>query len=141
MKWLERSVLDIPYLCLCLSERAFVSACRHIKQHPPKHWMRKNADATCWTFTNESDPGEPAVCVVCADIVPGRDLSDVVGLMAHEARHVYEGAMRQNTGIQWAEEEIEAQFLGVITARLVADYVRQIGAHDKFSKKRKGGTK
>ena len=140
-KWLERQVLDIPYFCLCLSRRAFVSACKHIGRKPPKHWVGKHCNATCWTFTKNSRPYDPPVCIVCLDDKKPRALSAIVGILAHEARHVYDAASGQNSGIQWHEEELESTFLQLITERLVEDYLRQIGAPDRLPRKRKGVTK
>ena len=128
-RWLERTLIASPHLTLCLSAKSFKKACKHV--HLPKpipEWISSDADAT--THSLES-PGKPCAAIVCIDPAIGC-ASSVFALLAHEAVHVYETAKFQNTGIQWNEEELAAHSVGLITARLIEDYLRQVGRKDSI---------
>jgi len=135
-RWLERALIASPHLTLCLSAKAFKKACKHV--HFPKpypFWLPDDADAVVHSLEDGST--KPSITIVCIEPLPRR-VSDVSSILAHEAVHVYEVVKSQNPSIQWNEEELAAHSIGLITARLIEDYLRQVGRKDSIKAIRRG---
>lgn len=122
-RWLKRSILDTPYLTLCLTKQQFDGVCKRLQLSTPyPEWMSEDADAMCHTIMKQSTSAP--VCIVCLDQSQKMQLSSIVALFAHESYHVWHVTQRQyNSGEEG--EEIVATAVQQITARLVRDWLRQ----------------
>jgi len=135
IKWLERGGIQIPYLTLCLDEKAFFAAMIHAKvDRPWLDFMSKGADAT--THSIFDDDG-PTICVVCIPRDAHRNnIEDIVGLLAHEAVHVMASMREGCPSLPFADEEFEAQIVSHITRVLFEDWIRQTGRARVLPRKR-----
>ena len=139
-KWLERCVLAHPDLTLCLTEKAFSAAYRHVfrsrKDSPEMPiWVDDDADAMMHTLSEGADI---LACIVCLDDSSVGTLSQLVALMAHEAQHVVQEVQRQHNALPLGDDEMECGLLDHITMRLMESYMEQTNRPDKLPRRRAG---
>ncbi len=123
-RWLERGLVRSPlYLSLCTTERQFHRQLRHIGiarvDWPP--FISLNANATAHFF----HPKGKAVAIVCIHPAPERDQLEVVGLLVHEAAHVWQEVL-EHIGEHRPSAEFEAYSLQSILQTLLGEYRRQV---------------
>lgn len=124
MTWLNRSLVNGPYLKLCVNEKQFRAALRHLelpRGQWPKNFVTPGAGATTWTF--EKDGGD-VCCVVCFPLVKHSKIS-IHGLLVHEAVHVWQQA--RDTMIKEVRpiSEFEAYAIQSISETLMDAYERE----------------
>jgi hypothetical protein len=138
VKWVERSLIDSP-LCigLCLSESAFRRELR--KLDVPKKswpvWVSESADACVHYMENPSSGAK--CCIVCVSGDTDRNRSEVIGLLVHEAVHVWQ-AVLEDINEDTPSTEFEAYAIQNISQRLIEAW-QKMGAKKK-GKKTKGGS-
>jgi hypothetical protein len=123
-KWLDRSVsMPGPYLTLCLSEREFKDALRHIKFSTHNKWIKtERANATTHFMVNE---GGETTCIVCMRDHEGRNPIEVAGLLVHEAVHIWQDHA-QSIGEEHPGWEQEAYAIQSIAQELMAEFARRM---------------
>lgn len=123
-KWLDRSlVLNPYYYTVCTSEALFHRELRHLKIAKP--WPEfvsfAYSQATCRRFEH-SARGRAAI--VCMPVKRRRNPSSTVGILIHEAVHIWQWA-RDYIGEQAPSSEFEAYAVEQISTELIREYFRQ----------------
>jgi len=117
-KWLDRHILQSPYLTLCTTSKMFKSLCKRYNTDADVAWISKGSDATTHSLENEGR----LVAIVC--IRRGMRRTSRDALLAHEAYHVVSYGWESYPGMK-ADEELVATALQLVTDRLIAEYIRQ----------------
>ena len=124
-EWLSRSLMTMPmYLTLCTTQKQFSRELRHLKLARnawPDFLATTHAHATTHFFVNEGKES----AIVCIHPAPERDQLEVVGLIVHEAVHVWQ-AVADNIGEKHPSSEFEAYGVQGIAQSLLGEYRRQI---------------
>lgn len=123
-RWLERGLVRSPlHLSLCTTERQFHRQLRHIgierADWPP--FVSVHANATAHFF----HPEGKAIAIVCMPPAPGRDQLEVVGLIVHEAVHVWQEVL-EHIGEHRPSAEFEAYSVQSLAQVLLGEYRRQV---------------
>ena len=93
-----------------------------IKKSEAGSWMKtENANATVHTF--EHTTGD-LMCVVALDISSKPSLDSVIGLLVHEAVHIWQ-RFKRRIGEDSPSDEFEAYSIQTISQRLIASYLVQ----------------
>lgn len=115
-RWLNRSLIDGPYLCLCLSQEQFNQAMADLTiSNPPPMFKNSRADATVTFFEN---PKGETVAVVALRNFESAEPTGVTGLLVHEAVHIWQ-RFRAEIGEDAPGDEIEAYAIQMIAQRLI----------------------
>jgi hypothetical protein len=124
-RWLERGLIMSPlYLSLCTTERQFHQQMRHIKIDRadwPPFLSSKHANATAHIF----DQNGKCTAIVCIHPAPERDQLEVVGLVVHEAVHVWQEVLA-HIGEHRPSAEFEAYSVQSLAQVLLGEYRRQV---------------
>lgn len=120
-KWLDRDTVRAPYTTLCLNERAYLAAVRHLKVPNPDPWIDPKMFACVHTFEAQGK----LTCVVCigprsADASP----IELACTLVHESVHIYQ-RLCESIGETRPGKEFEAYTIERIAERLMREYVRQ----------------
>jgi hypothetical protein len=124
-QWCSRSLFDLPfYLALCTTEAMFHGELKRLRvpQPWPAFLATEHANATVHMLET---PGDRQSVIAC--IPPGgdRDPFCIVGLIVHEAVHVWQWACEQ-MGEREPSVEFEAYAIQRITQNLLGEYRRQV---------------
>ena len=119
MKWLDRHIsAPGPYLCLCRTKKEYAAAVKHLNaEEYPSFLSTPQADATTHIFTKDNK----LTLVVCLGDCTGRDPLEVVGLLVHEAVHVWQQYC-QYYGEHSPGTEQEAYAIQAISQELLGAY-------------------
>jgi hypothetical protein len=121
-EWLNRGLVTGPYLCLCLSEEAFLQVMRKLKIHKGvPEWVSPGARATMHECTN---PSGQLVCIVCMRDWEERDPISVAGVLVHEAVHVFQ-TFCESIGEKTPSKEFEAYSIQHISQQLTYSFRAQ----------------
>lgn len=120
--WCERNPLNTPYLTLCLSPKQFKRVLKYSEIEDDVNWISQNADATTHLYTKPSK----RLTIVCIDVEETPTLVELVGLLAHEATHVWQG-FRDSIGEDNPSSEFEAYCVQHFTQQLLHAYIKQGG--------------
>ena len=122
-RWLDRRIARPgPFLALCLSEREFLAALRHLKFSQVPRWVSSGATATMHTL--EHTDGR-TVCIVCLSGHEERNAIEIAGLLVHEAVHVWQHYCDE-IGERNPGSEQEAYAIQAIAQELMAEYARRL---------------
>lgn len=124
-RWLERGLITSPlYLSLCTTERQFHRQLRHIgieRADWPPFLSSVHANATAHFFLRK----DKHVAIVCIHPAPERDQLEVVGLIVHEAVHVWQEVL-EYIGEHRPSAEFEAYSVQSLAQTLLGEYRRQV---------------
>lgn len=122
IKWLDRAIIVAPYLTLCGSEEEYLRAVKRLKIKDPNKWLNSGSGGMTHTFTKD----DSITCIVTIDFAECKNyaLSEIVGMLAHEAMHVCQ-EMFTNIGERNPSSELEAYAIQCTTQRLVAEFLRR----------------
>lgn len=120
--WLDRSLLVGPYFCLCLNEKEYKAELDRLKieSHERRPYMPENGQACVHHYKS----GDKHVCIVCMIGHEKRKFVEVVGLLAHEATHIWQNT-KDIMGENNAGDEIEAYAMQNIVQELVGSYMKR----------------
>lgn len=126
-EWLNRSLFDLPcYLTLCTTPAMFEKELKRLGV--PKPWpefvLNTHSHATAHQFEKVNDTGKRTV-IVCIPPDQERDQLEIVGLIVHEAVHVWQWAC-ENIGEDKPSMEFEAYAIQRLTQNLLGEYRRQV---------------
>lgn len=109
-----------PYFTLCLNDSQFRRVLKDI-DFDSEISFNKNAgaDATTHTF----DRGRKVICVVCLGDRKGRSLTQIIGLIAHEAMHILDKVW-QDAGEEHPSSELKAYAIQHLVSELMKLYRR-----------------
>jgi hypothetical protein len=120
-RWLDRTLVLGPYLCLCLNESEYKRAAKHIGwPEDGDIWCNSGGGRTHMVF----DCPEPAA-IVCID-VPDAGYVAVAGLLAHEATHIWLDWLR-SMGEDKPGDEITAYAIQNLTVLLMDEWYLRVG--------------
>ena len=123
MKWLGRTLLTGPYLALCLTEREFHTALRHLKLPKPYPvFVSRGAEAT----THFLESGRHTAALVCVRVPDGITRAELCGLLVHEAVHVWQG-FKRDIGETSPGDEVEAYVIQYIVQELITQHDKRTG--------------
>lgn len=121
LNWLARDLMVGPYVTLVCSEKRFDRAMRKcgIKKADRPHWIKtEHAHATVHFLENSK---KEAVAIVAIRDHKDRDPVEVVGLLIHEAVHIWQD-FAERIGEVAPSKEFEAYAIQSISQRLIAAY-------------------
>lgn len=121
MRWIDRNLIHTP-LCyaLCVSEKEFQDELQRLKIKQHVDFVNRGANATTHTFL----PGKnyDAFCIVCVKQSKKHTLIEYIGLIVHEAMHVWRD-MREEIGEDSPSAEFEAYSMQMISQQLITDFL------------------
>lgn len=122
VKWISRWLLLSPYcIGVCKSEDQFNRELKRLKIPPNQwpDWIGIGNDGKTHFF--EKDDKRDSACIVCIRARKGLRKSEMIGLIIHEAVHVWQ-AIRDEIGEKDPSQEFEAYSIQTITQRLIEEY-------------------
>ncbi len=127
VKWLNRTLVVSPYhYALCTNEEDFHKELKRMKV-PRAEWLPfllPHADA-CAHFFEETD-GAGLSAIVCIGNTKGKHLSQITGLLVHEAVHIWQ-EIRRNLSEEHPSSEFEAYSIQSISQYLIDAYYEKRG--------------
>jgi hypothetical protein len=121
VKWLDRTLINGPYLCLCKTEEELKAVFEHFNVSFDNTCFPPEGGAHTLSFVAECD--EPCTVVFIGD-VGTRNEAEVAAMLAHEASHVLD-VFLQYIGEEKPSSKFKAYSLQSITERLLTDYKRK----------------
>ena len=135
-RWLNRGLVLGPQLMLCIREAQFMGAVKDDGLAAPEGgWVIEGCDAT--THSWQGIAGDNPIAIVCVCPRKKLTLSAMMGLLAHESRHVQEVMIRHKPDLPWRDEEFAAESLQSIMFELTQEWLRQTGRGDRLPGVRK----
>ena len=126
IKWLDRSLfISSHFFTLCTNEKLFKKALKHLhipKSQRPEFVNNWHSNGTAHYFENQRD--KTMTCVVCICGFEGKSTASIVGLLAHEATHIWQ-QIRDAYGEKSPSAELEAYAIQNLTQELFAEFERQ----------------
>ena len=120
MKWLDRWLILSPiYYGLCLNKKKFKRELKRLKI-PPAEWPKfvtPGSHATIHFFDNINDNHE--VAIICIKNTLEHSLTDVIGLLTHEAMHLWR-AIKNNIGELQPSKEFEAYVIQGLIQNIIS---------------------
>jgi hypothetical protein len=123
-RYLTRTWIEGSQLILCTNEQQFKRVLKKTGQKDDL-FLDDGALAMTHSFKHNND----SLCVVCIPIYNDMDAADVIGLLVHEAVHVWQYHC-EYIGETKPGEEQEAYCIQAITTFLFRDYLRQKGIEE-----------
>lgn len=117
-RWLSRELVTGPYLTLCTNDEQFRAALKHLKVKSSAPWIPAGANACVGTYDS---PGKGVACIVCIHVDKKRDAVSTVGILVHEAVHVWQ-SFRDAIHEDQPSAEFEAYSIQAIAMRLIEAY-------------------
>ncbi len=120
--WINRSMVTSPYhIGLCRSEKSFKKElCRlKVPKHQRPEWLTSGKDGKCHFFDKIKD--HSLCCIVCISDKCKPSKSQVVGLLVHEAMHIWDDIVDE-LNEKYPSSEFKAYSVQNITQRLLEAY-------------------
>lgn len=120
MQWLDRTLLISPvHYGLCKSKKEFKSALKHlgIPKKDRSDFISEGAHATVHYFTK----GDMRCCIVCINGKSNRPVIEIVGLLTHEAVHIWQ-EIKDSIGEHEPSREFEAYSIQFLAQSLIGAY-------------------
>ena len=125
MIWCDNAVFYLPLTyALCTSEEDYLKAVGYMQVTDPNPWLLDRADGTAHVFEGQDGKFSVIVCMRESD-----DVQKVVGLLAHEAVHIWQ-KVRELLRESQPSTEFEAYAIQQIVMNL----------HDKYYEERDAGS-
>lgn len=123
MNWLDRSLVISPiHYGLCRTEKAFKKELKRLgvpKKDRPDFLLNRS-DATVHFFESKD---QKECAIVCLGKMKDRTSNEIVGLLIHEAVHIWQH-VKENMGESYPSKEFEAYAIQTIAQRLIEEYSR-----------------
>lgn len=126
MNWLDRTLIQGPYLILCLTKETYKKALKHLSVEDAPPFYEGTENARCLYL--ETPSGKKATVVTLHDW-QGKNPVMVSAMLVHESVHVFQEHCR-NMGESRPSEEFEAYSIQSIYTTLACEFVRQTGGED-----------
>lgn len=127
LEWCCRNLVVAGlYYTVCSTPKLFEQALRRMridKKDWPPFISNEQSDATCWEFAC----GGKTCRVVCIRRWEGKDPCEVVGLLVHEAVHIWQD-FRHSIDETSPSSEFEAYSIQAIAQELLFEFRRQVTA-------------
>ncbi len=122
LNWLDRGLIDGPFMVLCLSEKELKAAYKHCKV-PYDSSLAFPRDGCGYTAQLEAEDGGIVTIVALGD-TEGMDEIDVLGLLIHEASHVVDAFFEYIKETK-PSDEFRAYCLQATCVKLIEDFRRK----------------
>ena len=125
-RWINRDLIQSPfYLGLCITEDQFKRELKRIKvpANETPLWVVDGKDGAIHLFTDKQGRG---IAIVCIKPSPHVDEIQVIGLLIHEAVHVWQD-IKKDMGEYDPSPEFEAYSIQNISVRLIDAYAQLTG--------------
>lgn len=129
LEYSRRELLFSPYHTLCFSEKKFDKEMKRLGVENPPPFIVSNSDACTHTFLKD---GEFPTCIVCMHYNPKHKDISIVGILTHEASHIFDEALEYMREKE-PGSEVKAYALQNITQNLYTMYKK----HAKKMKRKK----
>lgn len=123
VKWVKRDLVTSPLsIGLCQSEKDFKKELKRLKipLHECDPWIPEDKDGKVWEF-KQVNKCHNECCIVCIRVNKKRTPTEIVGLIVHEAVHVWQ-AVKDLLGERYPSTEFEAYSIQAIAQRLILAY-------------------
>lgn len=124
LNWLDRTLVEGPYVVLVLSDKQYQAAMRHLKvpKSDRSTWISNpHSDATVHTVEN---PAHGQCFIVALRVKESTDPTSIVGLLVHESVHIWQHFCR-HIGERYPSDEFEAYAIQRLSQNLIAAYSKQ----------------
>jgi hypothetical protein len=122
IKWIDREIITSPYcIGLCQNKKQFLKELRRLKmpENSIPEWVKEGKDAQvhylAGTKLNEQ------CCIVCVREQKGTKPNEIVGLLVHEAVHVWQW-IKEEMNEKTPSTEFEAYAIQNIAQKLIESY-------------------
>jgi hypothetical protein len=122
VKWLDRTLLSGPYMCLCLDEKSLHKALKWLDA--PRNSWPSFPEYGALTTKYDKDGFPPACIVSVSKRIQKKSLNEIYSFLVHEGAHVWQ-QLEIYIDEKSAGREIEAYSLQQICRYLMDDYVAQ----------------
>ena len=126
LKWLDRTLIVSSHcITLCTTEKGFSKALKHLripKKDRPTFVCNWHSDATAHYFENHEH--HTKAVVVCLRNFEDKSVEQQVGLLAHEAVHIWQ-QVKADYGEATPSPEFEAYSIQSLVQLLFAEFRRQ----------------
>ncbi len=121
-RWLSRNLIQSTiYFALFTNEKMLIKELKRMKVSPNFKFISDSGDATThFLFGNDG----ARVALVCFFNFSKHDLSENIGLLCHEAVHIWQ-EFRDSIGEKFPSSEFEAYSIQSISTQLIGDFFRQ----------------
>ena len=124
MLWIDRRLITTPvYIGMAFDEKEFHRELKKLKL-PLKEWPEFIPEKKDACVHRLETAGEPDVVILCIRPKSKRPLSVIVGLLVHEAAHIWQ-YIRESLGEARPSSEFEAYSMQQLSQRLVEAYYRK----------------
>ena len=119
--WLDNTLIQGPYVALVINEKQFNAAMRHcsIPRAERGNWIA-NEHSSATVHTLEKPDGKMC-CIVALRVQKGIGPNSIVGLLVHEAVHVWQRFV-ERIGEDHPSKEFEAYSIQSISQTLIQAY-------------------
>ena len=120
MNWLCRDLIIGPYFCLCQDEKSFKKALKHLnikKADRPEFLSATHVSATVHFFEDKA----ALTAIVCLGDTSGATPNEIVGLLIHEAVHIWQ-YFKEHIGETHPSKEFEAYSIQSIAQALISEF-------------------
>ena len=122
VNWIPRAIVESPYcIGLCLDEEKFKKELKRLKI-PRENWpcfVQKGKAARVHYFENTK--ANDKCMIVCMNNFSEREYCEIIGLLIHEAVHVWQEICKDINEYE-PSLEFEAYSIQSIAMRLIAEY-------------------
>jgi hypothetical protein len=119
--WLDTTLIISPvYYCLCKNKKTFKKALKYLnikKKDRPDFLKNEWSHATVHYFENDGK----TTAIVCIGNCDNRTPSEIIGLLIHEAVHIWQ-EVKYKLGENNPSKEFEAYSIQCIAQRLIEAY-------------------
>lgn len=119
-RWLDMNLITGPYFCLCQDKKSFKKALNHLKikkSDRPEFLSVTHANANVHIFYGKSG----LTAIVCLGDTSGATPNEIVGLLIHEAVHIWQH-FKDHIGETHPSKEFEAYSIQTIAQRLIEEF-------------------
>jgi hypothetical protein len=121
-QWLDRTVLHGVHLALCVNEKQYLKANKHLGVKDPLPWLSNGTQTQgAATHTLSNDKAGTIACIVCVAPNKKRSRNILASILAHEAIHVAQ-EMYGYIGETRPGKEIEAYVIQNLVHTLLDAY-------------------
>jgi len=121
IKWIDRALIISPvHYGLCKTENAFKKELKRLgikRKDWPDYLTSTHANATVHYFENDGK----TIAIVCMGNTDGRTANEIVGLLIHEAVHIWQ-EIKATIGEANPSREFEAYSIQCIAQKLIEAY-------------------
>jgi hypothetical protein len=118
-KWLERGLINGPYLTLCTSYEEYVAVSKSFRDHSISPPFSKSGRCEHFYYDNKF------VVIVTIQGMLGRTLAECIGLIVHESSHAAD-AFFESLGETYPSAEFKAYTIQALSQILIEEFISRV---------------